>query len=214
MPQGSKHPCTRLADAAKTLGRPFWDSSWSPYRRLKAVSDTRCNSREGAMTLPKTVEWMQGAVHALREGCLPILEKAGSKLHWLYGLNLHQLQQELRCLDLIWKPNVRCQIFVILVSRASPLVSTEPGHIALKWRKAQQQRAVQAPVTEVLFSSEDTEKPQEHTQSSRTMCTMKKRWVTRTQRLKSPDQKSCSGEGRNSCCQATIIIQPPCTFLL
>lgn len=153
---------------------------------------------------------MQGAVPALRERRPPFLEKAASGLHRLYDLNLHQARQELRGnLDLIWKPNVRCQNFVILISPVSRLVSTEPGHIALKWRKAQPQRAVPAPVAEVLFSSEDTEKPQGHTQSSSTTCTMKKRWVTRTQRLKSPDQKSRGGEGRNSRCQATIMIQPP-----
>lgn len=100
----------------RTFGRPFGESSWSPHRTFKAIQKTQ-GIMVGREFWPYAIQSSTGAVHAL-SWCPSIPEKAdfSSRLHCLYWPNLHQLQWELRCLDLIWTPYVRCQNFVILIS--------------------------------------------------------------------------------------------------
>lgn len=110
--------------------QPVWETLLG--QQLEPIWEARCHLKDtrhyggkGVITLPNTVNWtlpntvnwMQVAVLVL-SWCLSTLEKADfpSRLQRLYWPNLHQLQQELRCLDFIWTPNVRCQNFAILIS--------------------------------------------------------------------------------------------------
>lgn len=167
------------------------------------------------MTLPNTAKWILGAVH-VSSWHLSILEKSGfpSTLHWLYWPHLQQLQWELRCLDLIWTPNVRCQNSVILIShRVASCVywirshrpQVENGTITTNWTSQWSPR--------FCFLLRTQKNPRDLPRPPG-QCVLWKSSGARTQRLQSTNQKSYSGESRNSCCQTTTIIQPPRTLPL
>ena len=193
----------------QTFGRPFWGSSWSPCRRLQAISKTQ-GITVGKELWPYPVLSSAGAVHML-SWCLSVLENAdfASRHYCLYWPNLHQLQWELRCLDLIWIPNVRCQNFVVLISPCvywirSHRPQVEKGTITMSCASQQSPRCCF--LLRTLKTQGSTSPPGQ--------CVLWKSSVVRTQRLQSTDQKSYSEERRNSWCQATTLIQPPCTLPL